>query len=92
MTETLPFEPLVVESRNVEEPLSEVQEEIIRLKQEQNAVILAHNYQTPDIYHCVADFVGDSLQLALKARDTQAEIIVQAGYSECRGVHCKLRA
>ena len=52
---------------------------INELKKAKNAVILAHNYQTPDIYHCVADFVGDSLQLAMQARDTKAEIIVQAG-------------
>jgi len=49
------------------------------VKQERNAVILAHNYQTPEIYHCVADFVGDSLQLAREATKVKADVIVQAG-------------
>ncbi|MBU3889143.1 quinolinate synthase NadA [Methylosinus sporium] len=52
---------------------------INELKRERNAVILAHNYQTPEIYHCVADFVGDSLQLAKLAATSDAEIIVQGG-------------
>src|SRR6266571_2454883 len=49
------------------------------LKQERNAVILAHNYQTPEIYNCVADFVGDSLQLAREATKADADVIVQCG-------------
>jgi quinolinate synthase len=49
------------------------------LKREKNAVILAHNYMTPEIFHCVADFVGDSLQLAREAAKTDAKVIVQAG-------------
>ena len=49
------------------------------VKKERNAVILAHNYQTPEIYHCVADFVGDSLQLAREATKIKADVIVQAG-------------
>ncbi|MGI9238099.1 MAG: quinolinate synthase NadA [Woeseiaceae bacterium] len=49
------------------------------LKKERNAVILAHNYQTPEIFHCVADITGDSLALAKKAVDTDADVIVLAG-------------
>jgi quinolinate synthase len=52
---------------------------ILALKREKNAVILAHNYQTPDIFHTVADIVGDSLALAREAVRTDAEIIVLAG-------------
>jgi len=52
---------------------------INELKRERNAVILAHNYQTPEIYHCVADYVGDSLQLAKLAAASPAEVIVQGG-------------
>src|SRR6201988_4254139 len=49
------------------------------LKKERNAVILAPNYQTPEIYNCVADFVGDSLQLAREASRVDADIVVQCG-------------
>ena len=52
---------------------------INRLKQERNAVILAHNYQAPEIFHTVADIVGDSLLLARKAAETDADVIVLAG-------------
>jgi quinolinate synthase len=52
---------------------------INRLKKQRNAVILAHNYQTPEIFHCVADIVGDSLQLAKEATKVDAEVIVQCG-------------
>ena len=52
---------------------------ILRLKRERNAVILAHNYQTPEIFHCVADLVGDSLALAREAAATSAEVIVLCG-------------
>ncbi len=52
---------------------------ILRLKRQRNAVILAHNYQTPEIYHGVADIVGDSLHLAREAAKVQADVIVMAG-------------
>lgn len=49
------------------------------LKKQRNAVILAHNYQTPEIFNCVADIVGDSLQLAREATKVDADVIVQCG-------------
>ncbi len=49
------------------------------LKKEKNAVILAHNYMTPEIFYCVGDFAGDSLQLAKEAAKSDADIIIQAG-------------
>ena len=52
---------------------------INRLKKERNAVILAHNYQSPEIFHGVADIVGDSLALAIEAKNTNADVIVMAG-------------
>ena len=52
---------------------------IFKLKKERNAVVLAHNYQTPDIFHTVADIVGDSLALAREAARTDADVIVLAG-------------
>ena len=54
-------------------------ESINRIKKEKNVVILAHNYQTPEIYHCVADIVGDSLKLAEEAAKTTADTILMCG-------------
>ncbi|OUS04516.1 quinolinate synthase [Rhodobacterales bacterium 52_120_T64] len=53
--------------------------EINRLKKKRNATILAHNYMTPEIYHGVADHVGDSLQLAVMATEVEEDVIVQCG-------------
>jgi quinolinate synthase len=52
---------------------------INQLKKEKNAIILAHNYQTPEIYHGIADVAADSLALAIEATKTKADIIVMAG-------------
>jgi quinolinate synthase len=52
---------------------------IERLKAERNAVVIAHNYQAPEIFHGVADLVGDSLAMAYMAADTQADVVVVAG-------------
>lgn len=56
----------------------DVNERIFHLKKELNAVILAHNYQSPDI-HAVADIIGDSLELALAARESAADTLVVCG-------------
>ena len=53
--------------------------EINRLKKEKNAVILAHNYMTPDVFYGVGDVVGDSLKLAQMAAQSDADIIIQCG-------------
>ena len=60
----------------VHEPLVE---KINKLKAEKNAVILAHNYMTPEIYHCVADIVGDSLLLAKESQKAKADTIIMCG-------------
>ncbi|MDC3158322.1 quinolinate synthase NadA [Candidatus Pelagibacter sp.] len=52
---------------------------INQLKKEKNAIVLAHNYQTPEIYHGIADVAADSLALAIEAAKTSADIIVMAG-------------
>jgi quinolinate synthase len=59
--------------------LSPLIEEIDALKRERNAVVLAHNYMTPDIFHGVADLKGDSLALAHMAAESDADVIVMAG-------------
>lgn len=54
-------------------------EAILTLKQKHNAVILAHNYQTPEIFHCVSDIRGDSLALARAAQEVKQNVVVMAG-------------
>ncbi len=76
--------PLYERVKHVVTPMEWVQyaplvKAINDLKAERNAVILAHNYMTPEIFHCVGDIRGDSLQLAKEAGRTEADVIVQAG-------------
>ena len=76
---SLNYEPLVFPPRIGEEaPLSTIQEEIIALKKERNAIILAHNYQI-DAIQRVADYVGDSLGLAYHAEKANCDAIVFCG-------------
>ncbi len=78
------LEPLYERVKEVVTPMEWVHyaplvKAINELKKERGAVILAHNYMTPEIFHCVGDFRGDSLQLAKEAARTDAKVIVQAG-------------
>jgi quinolinate synthase len=78
------MEPLYARVKHVVTPMEWMHyapliKAINALKKERNAVILAHNYMTPEIFHCVGDFRGDSLQLAKEATRTKADVIVQAG-------------
>ncbi|MEW5964200.1 MAG: quinolinate synthase NadA [Pseudomonadota bacterium] len=78
------MEPLYERVKHVVTPMEWVHyapliKAINTLKKERDAVILAHNYMTPEIFHCVGDFKGDSLQLAKEAARTKAKVIVQAG-------------
>jgi len=76
---TLNYEPMVFKPRAGEEaPLSDIQKDVLALKEERNAIILAHNYQVDEIQR-VADYVGDSLGLAYRAAEADAEVIVFCG-------------
>jgi len=75
----LNYEPLIFPPRTGDpEPLTPVQEEVLHLKRERNAVILAHNYQMDEIQR-VADYVGDSLGLSYQAAQTNADVILFCG-------------
>lgn len=78
MPTLLNYEPLVLAPRSELPPLTAIQQEVLALKRERNAVILAHNYQNEDIQR-IADFVGDSLGLAYQAQAAQADVILFCG-------------
>lgn len=78
MPAVLNYEPLVLPPRAELPPLTAIQEEVLALKKQRNAVILAHNYQNEDIQR-VADFVGDSLGLSYQAQAAQADVILFCG-------------
>ncbi len=80
----MPFDPVYDRVRAIIPPIewADMEEDVLAiraLKAERRAVILAHNYQTPEIFHTVADIVGDSLLLAREAEHTDAEVILLAG-------------
>ncbi len=80
----MPFDPIYDRVSGVIPPIewATMEEDVIAihaLKRERRAVILAHNYQTPEIFHGVADIVGDSLALAREAEKTDADVILLAG-------------
>ncbi len=78
MPAVLNYEPMVMPPRSVPARLSAIQEEVIALKKQRNAVILAHNYQVEAIQG-VADFVGDSLGLSYKAQAANSDVILFCG-------------
>lgn len=79
MPEVLAYDPLVVSSIDFqEEPLTHIQEEILQLKKERNAIILAHNYQIDPIQR-IADYIGDSLGLSYQAAKADADVILFCG-------------
>jgi len=78
MPAVLDYEPLVLKPRAAPPALTAIQEEILALKRERNAVILAHNYQVEAIQQ-VADYVGDSLGLSYQAQAVDADVILFCG-------------